>query len=166
MKRIGIFADISNLYYCIGKKYKNRKLDYKKYYDYVKDLGDIAYAIAYGAQINDEAKNFVYFLRHIGFQTKYKTPKTYNNDTKIKRKADWDVGITIDIVNFIERLDLIILGTADSDLVPAVKWAQDKGVKVVILACGISRDLKNCAHECIEVPESMLEEPKKDDETD
>ena len=40
-KRIGMFVDISNLYYCVGKKFPGRKLDYRKYKRFVEDLGEI-----------------------------------------------------------------------------------------------------------------------------
>ena len=159
-KRIGIFVDISNLYYCIGKKYPSRKLDYRKYLKFVKDLGEISVAVAYGAQISGQANGFIYCLKQIGFQTKFKTPKTYANkedDYVLKRKADWDVGITMDIVNMIDRIDMIILGTGDGDMLPVVEWAMAKGVEVVVIATGISKDLKDKATKYIEIPESFLE---------
>ena len=161
-KRIGVFVDVSNLYYCISKKFQDRKLDYAKYWDFIKELGDIQQAIAYGAQVNNEASNFIYCLKQVGFLTKYKSPKSYSHQANFKRKADWDVGIAIDIVNMIDRFDMIILGTADGDLVPAVEWAQQRGVDVVVFACGISRDLKNIARQFIEIPESLLEEAGDD----
>ena len=157
-KRIGIFADVSNLYYCVGKKFQDRKLDYEKYYDYVKPLGEIQQAIAYGAQMDDKAEGFIHALKKIGFRPKYKTPKTYTNDGKIRRKADWDVGIAMDMVTMIDKLDMILLGTADGDMEPVVTWALSKGVDVVILACGISKDLKDISTSWIEIPESMLED--------
>jgi len=165
MKRIGIFADVSNLYYCIGKHYGGKKLDYKKYYDFIVELGEIKLATAYGAQIGNESANFIYCLKQIGFTPKYKCPKSYNNDKELKRKADWDVGIAIDIVNTVDRLDIIVLGSADGDLCPVVEWAQLKGVKVIILACGISRDLKNLVSEYIEIPETMLEDEHASNKT-
>jgi len=161
-KRIGVFVDISNIYYCIGKKFDQRKLDYRRYLEFLKDMGDIQHAIAYGAQINNEARGFIHCLRQVGFEPKYKTPKDYHNKDNFKRKADWDVGIAMDIVRLIDRLDLIILGTADGDLTPVVEWAKEKGVEVVVFACGISRELKNVATKYIEIPESMLESPKDD----
>jgi len=161
-KRIGVFCDVSNLYYCIGKKFNKRKLDYRAYLTYCKDLGDVQQAIAYGAQLNNEASAFIHCLRQMGFDPKYKSPKDYHNKDNFKRKADWDVGIAVDIVRMIERLDMIILGTADGDLTPVVEWAKEQGVDVIILACGISRELKDMATRYIEIPESMLEEIKDD----
>jgi len=159
MKQIGIFADISNLYYCTSKKYK-RKIDYRKFYNFIADLGDIRYAIGYGAQMEDEARAFILALRGIGFEPKYRTPKQYDNDGQFRRKADWDVGIAIDIVERINDLDIIVLGSADGDMVPVVRYSKDRGKDVIILACRISRDLKRVATESIEIPESLLETPR------
>lgn len=158
-KRIGLFVDVSNLYYCIGKKFGQKKLDYHTYYKFVKDLGEISVALAYGSHMNGQADGFIHCLRSMGFQTKFKAPKTYKvgDNEALKRKADWDVGITIDIVNMIDRLDMIVLGTADGDMVPVVEWALAKGVDVVIIATGISKDLRDIATKSIEIPESFLE---------
>lgn len=157
MKRIGVFVDVSNIYYCIGKKFEGRKLDYRAYLDYIRDLGEITKVIAYGSQLSTEAAGFIHCLQKIGYQTKFKSVKTYSQDQELRRKADWDVGITMDIVNMIDRFDMIILGSADGDLEPVVDWAMRRGVDVIILACGISRDLKDKSTQFIEIPESLLE---------
>ena len=160
MKRILVCADISNLYYCISKKYEGRRLDYSKYLKSISDLGEIQKSIAYGAQMNKEASAFIHCLKKLGFETKYKEPKVYRTPTMIRRKADWDVGIAMDIVNAVElkSVDMIILGTADGDLAPCVEWARARGVDVVVIACGISRELKKTATSFIEIPGSYLEE--------
>lgn len=161
MKRIGLFVDISNLYYCVGKKYPKRKLDYRKYKRFVQDLGEIQQMVAYGAQMSQQAEGFKYCLKQMGFNTKYKTPKVYAGEgDKVKRKADWDVGIAMDMVQMIDRFDMIVLGTGDGDMLPVVEWAMQKGVDVVILASGISKDLRTHATQCIEIPPSLLESPK------
>ena len=160
-KRIGVFVDVSNLYYCIGKKFDNRKLDYGAYLAYVKELGDVQIATAYGAQMRSEASGFIHCLKQLGFDPKYKVPKDYHNKESFRRKADWDVGIAMDIVRLIERVDMIVLGTADGDLRPLVDWVKERGVEVIALACGISRELKDSVTKYIEIPESMLEQPRE-----
>ena len=165
MKRIGVFVDVSNIYYCVGKKYEYRKLDYRKYLEFISDFGELVKVIAYGSQLSNEAAGFIHCLEKTGFQTKFKTVKSFNNELELRRKADWDVGIAMDIVNMIDRFDMIILGSADGDLEPIVDWSIRRGVDVVILACGISRDLKERATKFIEIPESLLESPKEKVET-
>jgi len=161
MKRLGVFLDVSNLYYCIQKKFPKRKLDYRKYKRFIEDLGEIQQAIAYGAQMSSQADGFIYCLQQMGFHTKFKAPKVYPGEGEnVKRKADWDVGIAMDVVNMIDRFDMIILGTGDGDMLPLVEWCMRKGVDVVILATGISRDLKKQATKAIEIPESLLESKK------
>jgi len=159
MGRVMVVADVSNLYYCIGKKFEGRRLDYSAWIKFIKDIGEAVKMVAYGAQLTNEAKSFIHCLRRLGFQTRYKKPKIFKNREGKKRKADWDVGITLDIVNAIEQkaVDMVILGSADSDLEPLVIWAKARGVDVVVFACGISRELKKSATKFIEIPESLLE---------
>ena len=157
MKRIGVFVDVSNIYYCVQRAYNKRKLDYRKYLEYVASLGEVKRAIAYGCQIRDEAKGFIQCLEYAGFETKFKGVKSYREEAGLRRKADWDVGIAIDIVRLVENLDIVILGTADGDLVPVVEWCIERGIKVIVFACGVSKDLKETATEFFEIPESLLE---------
>ena len=155
-RQIGLFVDISNVYYCVGKKYGGRKVNYYSYYDYVKSLGNIQKAIAYGSQMDGEAEKFISRLRHIGFTPKYKKPKTYRGEEFV-RKADWDVGITVDMIQMMDAFDTVVLGAADGDMTPAVRFLCERGKNIIVLACGISRELKDNATNCIEIPESMLE---------
>jgi uncharacterized LabA/DUF88 family protein len=150
-KRIGVFVDVSNLYYCLGKRYNGKKLDYSKYLAYVKDLGEVQQAIAYGSQANGEASNFIHALKAIGFTTKYKETR------QDKRRSSQDVDIAIDAVRMLGKLDMVLLGSANGDLAPLVTWCKEQGCDVVVLACGINRLLKESATKCIEIPESLLE---------
>ncbi len=155
LRRIGIFADVSNLYYCIGKKWEGRKLDYEKYLEIAQGEGIRIRAIAYGTQIGDEAMNFIVALKHFGYETKYRQPKILRDEV---RKTDWDVGIAMDVVRMFSRFDTVVLGTADPDMVPLVQFIQERGVIVRIIACGISRELKDIADSFYEVTEDMLVE--------
>ena len=155
-KRIGLFVDVSNLYHCINTKY-NKKLDYAKYIDFCKALGEIKIANAYGAQVNNQASSFLRCLRQFGYTPIYQTPKTFRNVGGIQHKANYDLLIAIEIVQIIEDIDILILGSADGDFVPLVAWAKEKGVKTIIFACNISSELKKEAHEIMEIPESFME---------
>jgi len=158
MKKIGFFVDVSNLYHCIAKHFRGKCLDYRHYYQFVKDFGDITKAIAYGSEIGDETLKFKRVLYNIGFEPKYKSVREIDKD---RLKADWDVGITIDIVLMTPELDTIVLGSADGDLEPLVTWCRSQGKDVIVIACGISGDLKKAATEAIEIPESLVEPFKR-----
>jgi len=102
---------------------------------------------------------FISALRHFGYETKYQQPKiSQNADGEKIRKADWDVGIAMDVVRMVGRLDTVILGTADPDMVPLVKYIQERGSVARIVACGISRELKDAADSYFEITEDMLVE--------
>ena len=73
------------------------------------------------------------------------------------KKADWDVGIAIDIVRAINRVDILVLGSADGDLAPLLSWAKEQQCKTVVCACNISYELREVADELIEIDESFLE---------
>ena len=156
-KKIGIFVDVSNLYFCLSSKF-GRKLDYAKYYSYIQDLGEVEVAIAYGAQVKGQANKFLHYLQQVGYETKYRSPKAFIDNGTVRKKADCDLQIAIDIVNYVEQIDMLILGSADGDFKPLIKMAKEKGVMTIILACQISKDLKQIADEFIEIPESLLED--------
>jgi uncharacterized LabA/DUF88 family protein len=154
MKKIGVFIDLSNLYYCTLNRF-GRKPDYKAYLQFVKDLGDVTHAFAYGSQIGNQAQQFIYAMNQIGYVTRYKQAKAVG----ATHKANWDVGIVMEVVQVVlgVGLDVVVLGTADGDMAPLVDWCQKRGIPVVILASGISHELRDIAHKTIEMPESLLE---------
>ena len=157
-KKIGVFVDVSNLYYCIGKKYKGKKLDYSKYMDYIRSLGDITVANAYGAQVRNQAASFLYCLRQVGITPMYSTPKSFTDNGLVTKKADYDVKITVDILDAAPGLDILVLGSADGDFVPLLKSIVEGGKKVIVFACKISSDIAELDVTCIEIPESFMEE--------
>jgi len=156
LKRTAVLVDISNLYYCVSNTFKGRKLDYDKYLKFVETMGSIDVRIAYGAQLNNQADNFIKYLKHLGFETKYKTPKIFQNQKGLKVKADNDVDMAIDMVRLAGTVDMMLLGSADGDMLPAVKYVLEHDTEVVVLASKISSELRPTATKCIEIFEGLL----------
>ena len=159
--RIGLFVDISSLYYCVSRKFEGRKLDYAKYLELIKQQGEVIRALAYGVQRDDEAQGFITCLRHLGYEPKYKQPQVIKIKDEEIRRADWGIGITLDVVRALDRVDTIVLGSADINLVPLANFIAERGLACHIVACGIARDLKRAATQYVEITEDVLEE--KDD---
>jgi len=112
MRKIGIFVDIQNIYYTTKQGF-NRQFDYRRFWQEISYLGDIQIANAYAiASNNDGQRKFQDALRHIGFEIKLK-PFIQRSDGSAK--GDWDVGITVDIMEASEQLDHIILLSGDGD---------------------------------------------------
>ena len=155
-KSVGLYCDVSNLYYCVKSKYDGAKIDYAKLKDFSSAYGRIDKAVAYGAQVGRQAQKFITCLENSGYRADYKEPKTYNKGTsKQQSKANHDVSITVDIVTDSEELDIIILGSADGDFAPLVEYLLMKGKDVVVIGCGISHELQ-IATQCIELPPMVL----------
>lgn len=155
MNHVGVFVDLSNLYYTSISKY-NRKIDYMMFMDYCKEIGRVTIAHAYGTIKDKPSEKFFKTLEDAGFIVYHKRYKSYRTDTVTTRKADWDVGITIDIVKNIEKFNTIILGSADGDYVPLVEFLKDRGIRVIVLGCKISKQLKRAATHAVEIPQSLL----------
>jgi len=156
-----LFADVGNLYYCIGKRFNGRKLDYSKLLQRAEVLtkGPIGRAVAYGSQLSVEATQFIAKLQKIGYETKYRRPQ-FGKDRTIEKKVDWDVSICMDVVRSVARLDAIVLCSSDSDLVPLVSWVRDQGLQCIVLACGLPRELRETATRFYEITGDLLEVEK------
>lgn len=159
MKTVGIFVDVSNIYYCVSKAFPGRKVDYQKYLDRATGDNAIYRATAFGVQNNPDSARFVSCLKHLGYDPKFK-----KYDVKNPR-INCNVAIATELFRTIEKLDVVILGSADPNLSDLIVWAKDRGVEVHVFACGISHYLKEVANKFIEVDESLLEDVKAEDDT-
>jgi uncharacterized LabA/DUF88 family protein len=148
---VGLFVDVGNLYYCIGKKFPSRKLDYGAYMAHAQGEGYVYTAKAYGSQMAEEAVGFITCLTKLGY-----TPHYVSLDEK-KRRVHFDSQITVDVIKSLDKLDVVVIGSANPDLVPLVEYCKNKGRKVYILAAGINKDLRKAATKAIEIEESLLE---------
>jgi uncharacterized LabA/DUF88 family protein len=160
MLTMALFADVDNLYYCVDKRFPGQKLNYEKYYDMVRGENVLLRAFAYGTEINDNNVGFKTCLKHIGFEPRYKKSKPSNKGES--RINDWNVGIAMEVVRLIDRIDCVTIGSADPRLAPVVEWVIEKGVRCIVYACGISKELKSSADEFIEIRDDLLETKKPD----
>lgn len=152
--RVGVFVDVSNQFYCINKRWPGRKLNYEAYRAKAETFGTIVRAFAYGTQIDDSASKFISCLYHFGFEPQYKNIEKDN-------WYCWDVGIAMDMVRMHEKLDIVVLGTSNKSMAPVISYLKEKGVRVVVMGCGISREVKDTCDEWIEIKEVMLEQEEK-----
>ena len=112
MKKIAIFADVQNIYYTTRQAYQ-RQFNYRKFWQDVSATGDILAATAYAIDRGDEQQiKFQDALKHIGFNVKL---KPYIQRSDGSAKGDWDVGITIDVMEAAKDVDTIVLLSGDGD---------------------------------------------------
>ncbi|MDT8453270.1 MAG: NYN domain-containing protein [Gammaproteobacteria bacterium] len=112
MKKIAIFVDVQNIYYTTRDSF-GRQFDYRKFWQAVSRQGEIVSATAYAIDRDDEQqRKFQNALKHIGFTVKL---KPYIQRSDGSAKGDWDVGITIDIMDISKEVDVVILLSGDGD---------------------------------------------------
>ena len=112
MKKIAIFVDVQNIYYTTRQAY-GRQFNYRKLWQRVSAGGEIVLANAYAIQRNDEKQlQFQNALKAIGFTIKL---KPYIQRSDGSAKGDWDVGITIDVMEAAKDVDTVVLLSGDGD---------------------------------------------------
>ncbi len=112
MKKVSIFVDVQNIYYTTKQQF-NANFDYNKFWKLVTFQRHVVGAFAYTTNRGDEKQiQFQNILRAIGFEVKLK-PFISRSDGS--SKGDWDVGITIDVMEYASESDVIVLASGDGD---------------------------------------------------
>jgi uncharacterized LabA/DUF88 family protein len=112
LKTIALFADVQNLYYTVRQAY-GCHFNYAALWAELSREGRIVEAYAYAIDRGDaRQQQFQQILRNLGFQVKL---KPYIQRSDGSAKGDWDVGITIDVLECAPRVDEIVLASADGD---------------------------------------------------
>ncbi|MGO2414521.1 MULTISPECIES: LabA-like NYN domain-containing protein [Cobetia] len=110
--RLAVFIDVQNIYYTVRDTF-GRQFDYRRLWAELERLGTIQHAYAYAIDRGDpKQQQFQQRLRDIGFEVKLK-PFIQRSDGSAK--GDWDVGITIDVMEAAPEVDEIILASGDGD---------------------------------------------------
>lgn len=131
-QRVGVLVDVSNMYHSAKNLYKKR-VNFKEVLKEAVAGRKLIRATAYVVSTEGkEETNFFEALSQQGFEVKMKDLQIFTGGVK---KADWDVGITVDAIKLAEKLDVIILITGDGDYLPLVSYLQNtKGCLVEVMA--------------------------------
>ncbi len=156
-QRVGVFIDTQNLYHSAKNLYKAKV-----------NFGNVLKEAVAGRQLirarayvvtteSGEEQNFFEALEKLGIEIKTKDLQVFYGGAK---KADWDVGLSIDAVAAASKLDAVILATGDGDFVPLVEYLQNKeGCQVEVISFGKSSSsrLREVSDDFID----MCDDPKK-----
>jgi uncharacterized LabA/DUF88 family protein len=112
MKRVAIFVDVQNIYYTTRQAYGSH-FDYNAFWRQVTADRTVVKASAFAIDRGDEKqRQFQNVLRGIGFEVKL---KPYISRADGTSKGDWDVGITLDVLDSAENCDVVVLASGDGD---------------------------------------------------
>ncbi|AOT10830.1 NYN domain-containing protein [Pseudoalteromonas luteoviolacea] len=156
MQTVSIFVDVQNIYYTTKSAYK-RNFDYNRFWAEVTHNRQVIHAYAYAIDRGDEKqRQFQNILRAIGFEVKLK-PFIQRADGSAK--GDWDVGITIDVLESAKQSDLIILASGDGDFDILLNTVRDKyqtDAHVYGVPSLTATSLMNAASEYIAIESELL----------
>ena len=156
-KTIYVFIDASNVWNVV--KSKRKFIEYSCLKNYFRKQFDsseikIFYYDAYPKEgtrnydLNGKHKFYTYLKKGLGFVVRKKELKRISIITKngesILEKGNMDVEITIDALHYIDRYNIAILFSGDSDFLALVSYLRNRGKKVYTFSSknSISEELK------------------------
>lgn len=161
MEKIVVLVDVQNIYYTTKEAY-DCNFDYNKFWEQATSNREVVKAIAYAIDRGDEKqRQFQNILRAIGFEVKLK-PFIQRSDGSAK--GDWDVGITLDAIEYAKETDVVLLATGDGDFDLLVDKIR-KDLNVIVEIYGVRQftatSLINSASRYIPIENGLLLEASR-----
>ena len=143
-QKVGVFVDVSNMYYS-AKNLHNGKVDFGKVLSMAVGDRKLIRAFAYVIRANiEQEESFFEALEKRGFEVRIKDLQVFLGGEK---KGDWDVGLCMDVVRLISKIDAMVLVSGDGDYKDLLDYARSQGVRTEVVAfsqTASSRLVENC----------------------
>lgn len=157
---VALFADVQNLYYTARDAF-GRYIDYTRLWQEIVGQAPVTVANAYAIERHDpRQQKFQRTLREIGFNVRLK-PFIQRRDGSAK--GDWDVGITLDMVEAAEHTRRLVLLSGDGDFAELIERLQTRfeaRVEVYGVASLTARALSRAADSFTPIDERFLLPPR------
>lgn len=148
-QRVAVFVDVQNMYYSAKNLY-SAKVDFGRILTAGVGVRKLVRAFAYVIKADVGAeRDFFDALQKIGYEVREKDLQVFYGGAK---KGDWDVGICMDAVRMIPKIDVMILVSGDGDYTDLIDYARSQGVRTEIVAFG-----KTTSSRLIEHADEMLD---------
>jgi uncharacterized LabA/DUF88 family protein len=123
VETVAIFVDVQNVYYTTRQCFSCH-FDYNHFWAEATRGRTVVKAIAFAIEREDaKQRQFQNILRGIGFEVKL---KPYIQRSDGSAKGDWDVGITLDVLEYAPMADVAVLVSGDGDFDLLVHKIRDK----------------------------------------
>ena len=156
MQKVVVFVDVQNIYYTT-KEFHNCNFNYNAFWTKATSNREVVKAIAYAIDRGDEKqKQFQNILKRVGFEIKLK-PFIQRSDGSAK--GDWDVGITIDVMDYAKKSNVVVLASGDGDFDLLInKIRKDFGVSVEVYGVAqlTATSLINAASKFVSIEDDLL----------
>ena len=148
-QRVAVLIDVQNLYHSAKNIYRSKV----NFGEILKSaVGDRKLIRAFGYVVRTktgEEKPFFEALTKLGIETRVRDLQEFYGGAK---KADWDVGITVDAIKTAASVDVIVLVSGDGDFVQLVEYLKNQGKKTEVIAFG-----KSTSARLIEVADEFID---------
>jgi uncharacterized LabA/DUF88 family protein len=152
--RAALFADVVNLFDAAERA--GGRVDYERYLARAAAGYDLVRAVAYGAQMRREAESFLAVLRGLGYETCYRRAVVTNGRPDI-RQTHRSLTLAMDVWRTFDRLDAVILGSNDPDLLPLAARLKELGRQVVLFAPAVGPELRELADRCLDLGDALVD---------
>ena len=123
-QRVGVFIDTQNMYYSARHLF-NKKVNFGNILTDAVNGRKLIRAIAYVVSTKTaEERPFFDALIKAGIELREKELMEYFSGQK---KADWDVGLAVDVIRMLDMLDVVIIASGDGDFLPLVDYVKSRG---------------------------------------
>ncbi|MFC1789365.1 NYN domain-containing protein [Patescibacteria group bacterium] len=149
-QRIAVLIDVQNMYHSAKNLYKAR-VNFGEILKEAIAERKLIRAFAYVVRTKTgEEKPFFEALTKLGLEMRVRDLQEFYGGAK---KADWDVGITIDAVKITPSVDTIVLVSGDGDFIQLVEYLKNQGKRMEVMAFGpsTSSKLREVADEFIDL---------------
>ncbi len=156
MEKVAIFVDVQNIYYTTKQSYQ-KHFNYNAFWTQATHNRTLVGAFAYAIDKGDSKQlGFQQILRNIGFEVKL---KPYIQRSDGSAKGDWDVGITLDVIEYATKADIIVLLSGDGDFDLLVDKAR-RNYSAIVEVYGVpaltAPSLINAANRFIAIDNKLL----------
>ncbi|MCP4498645.1 MAG: NYN domain-containing protein [Deltaproteobacteria bacterium] len=130
LERVGLFVDVANIG-ASAKRTHGKNFDFIGMREMLLDERKQVIAVAFVVEAEGQKSmsGFSKMLMEAGYDVRIKRPKTRTDGT---RKADWDMGIAMEVIEARNRLDTVILATGDGDFLPLIVKVKKWGKRVEV----------------------------------
>lgn len=152
-QRVGVLIDVQNMYHSARNLYGAR-VNFQEIIRQAVSGRRLVRALAYVVRTKTgEEKAFIEALSKLGIEMREKELQEFYGGAK---KADWDVGISIDAVRLSETVDAIVLVSGDGDFLPVIEYLKGRGRQAEVMAFGrtASSRLREAADDFIDLGEN------------
>lgn len=130
-QRVAVFVDVQNMYYSAKNLY-SAKVNFKNILEDGVANRQLVRAFAYVIKADVGAEqDFFDALTSFGFEVRTKELQIFLGGAK---KGDWDVGLCMDVVRVMPKIDAMVLVSGDGDYTDLVDYARSQGVRAEVFA--------------------------------